>query len=84
MDIHHRTRPRGQADSQALIRRNDEDVLRHQAAVIAAIELKHLNGVAVRMVLGPFAMLVDCVSFHIKLFFFPLGPKLTPVQTMQN
>jgi hypothetical protein len=63
MAIHQQTTAKGQEDSQALIRRNEEGVLHHRAVVIVAIELRHPNGVAVQMVLGHFATLVDCVSF---------------------
>lgn len=62
MAIHRQTIAKEQVDSQDPIRRNDEDVPHHRVAAIVAIELKHLNGVAVQMVLGLFAMLVDCVS----------------------
>jgi hypothetical protein len=68
MAIHLQMKAKEQVDSQDLIRRNDEDELHHLVVAIVAIEPRHLNGVAVQMVLERFAMLVDCVSFHIDAF----------------
>ena len=68
MAIHRQMIAKEQVDSQALIQRNVEAVLHHQVVAIVVIELRHLNGVAVQMVLGHFATLVDCVSFCLSTF----------------
>src|SRR5947208_14276674 len=69
MAIHHRKIAKDQADSQAPIRKNEEDARHHRVAAIAVIAPKLPNGVEVQMVLGRFAMLVDCVSFSHSHFF---------------